>query len=144
MYEKGELDQVLTDNDALLDSLEWALNRDGGFGFDELALAISAFADALRAHPELYSQIDGVRRDSQSFDEPLYRDLQDFAERVAAIPGAPAALVSAATAEGLRLARQAMDGQQAALAEGLHRAGVEIVSTGSTARTCSASPPRQD
>ena len=63
-----------------------------------LDAAVTGFADALLLHPELYSQIEAVRSSTQSFYYWEFRDLQDFAERVSAMPGSPADLVTAADA----------------------------------------------
>ena len=65
---------------------------------DDLDAALSTFADELRANSNMYGQIDSVRSDTQTFGTSTHRDLQDFAERIAVMAGAPAALVDAANA----------------------------------------------
>lgn len=65
---------------------------------DSLVVVLSDFADALRAHPELYSQIESIRSSTQAFTYSTYRDIQDFAERVSGMPGVPADLQAAADA----------------------------------------------
>ncbi len=62
----------------------------------DLDAAMTAFANALMANPGLYSDFESARQASESFTYADFRDLQDFAERVAAIAGAPASLVTAA------------------------------------------------
>ncbi len=65
---------------------------------DDLNAAITNFANVLMAHPDLYGSISSVRGSTQSFYLEEFRDLQDFAERVAAMNGAPSDLVDAANA----------------------------------------------
>jgi len=60
--------------------------------------ALNAFADQLRANPQLNSQIDSVRSSTQDFYESDHRDLKHFAQGIAAMSGAPAGLVAAAQA----------------------------------------------
>jgi hypothetical protein len=62
----------------------------------DLRAPMDAFAQALMDHPELYGDLESVRADTQDFYYSNHKDLQDFAERVAAMPTAPADLVTAA------------------------------------------------
>ncbi|RLB52355.1 MAG: hypothetical protein DRI34_14810, partial [Deltaproteobacteria bacterium] len=66
--------------------------------FDQLNATMNAFADALRAHPDLNGQINTVRGATQSFYYPEYRDLKHFALGIMGMSGAPADMVSAAQA----------------------------------------------
>jgi hypothetical protein len=65
---------------------------------DDLNATITAFADAMMAHPELYTDIEIVSSNTQGFYDSDFRDLKDFALGVAAISGAPQDLVDAADA----------------------------------------------
>ncbi|MGI5865628.1 MAG: clostripain-related cysteine peptidase, partial [Myxococcales bacterium] len=64
----------------------------------ELDAAISGFAAQLMANASLYSSVSNARSATQSFSDYENRDLADFAGRIAAMTGAPTALVQAAEA----------------------------------------------
>jgi len=64
----------------------------------ELRVAMSAFADALRSDPSQYNKVETVRASTQDFNYGEYRDLWDFANRVATIGGASPELVAASQA----------------------------------------------
>ncbi|HUU01984.1 MAG TPA: clostripain-related cysteine peptidase [Myxococcota bacterium] len=82
-------------NEASGDSTMGAINLDT---MGDLNAAISNFADALMANSSFYSQVNSARSSTQSFADSSFRDLKDFAARVAGISGAPADLVAAANA----------------------------------------------
>ncbi|MBI5548972.1 MAG: hypothetical protein HY901_34245 [Deltaproteobacteria bacterium] len=63
-----------------------------------LHAAVTGFANALKANPSLYAAFESARTSTQSFTDDEFRDLQDFAERVAATSSAPRALRDAANA----------------------------------------------
>jgi hypothetical protein len=69
-------------------------------GLDE---EVSALADALIAHPELFDAIEAVRQATQGFGDPDFKDFRDFALRVGALPDVPAeiSIVAAALSSGL-------------------------------------------
>jgi Clostripain family len=64
----------------------------------DLRTAMSALADGLRTNPGLYASVESNRKSTQTFSYDDYRDLMDFAQRMQAMPGAPAEVVDAATA----------------------------------------------
>jgi len=63
---------------------------------DNLATALTGFADALAATPSMFQQFQDARGDTTRFGG--HRDLWHFAENVAALSGAPQPLVDAANA----------------------------------------------
>jgi hypothetical protein len=63
-----------------------------------LDTAVSDLADALLANPASYATVDSLRSSTQSFYYSDHRDLQDFAERVAAEAGLEQAVRDAAAA----------------------------------------------
>ena len=69
---------------------------------DALTAVLSNFANALVANKQSfsYSTIDSIRSDTQTFDWsfPEYRDIYDFARRVKAHGGVPAAVATSAQA----------------------------------------------
>ncbi len=65
----------------------------------DLSTRLSALANALIANPQIFSQVETIRDQTQQlyyYDE--FRDLGHFAELLAALDGAPATVVSAAQA----------------------------------------------
>jgi hypothetical protein len=65
---------------------------------DGLAAAVTDLADALAAAPLATTDVETVRRATLGFSDRDARDLGDFAERIAALPGAAADVVAAAAA----------------------------------------------
>ncbi|MBW2701877.1 MAG: hypothetical protein JRF33_13760 [Deltaproteobacteria bacterium] len=65
---------------------------------DDLAVAMDAFASELMNNTGLYGTISSVRSNTQSFTFSEFKDLQGFAEGVAVMSTAPAALQQAAQA----------------------------------------------
>jgi hypothetical protein len=68
-----------------------------------LASAMTAFADALRAHTDLYASINSVRNATQAFYYSDNRDLFDFATRIKSMSGVTPDIVTAADALLLQL-----------------------------------------
>jgi len=73
-----------------------------------LDAAVSAFADALLAHPEVFDKVETARAASLAFDDPESVDLGDFAHRVAAMTSCPADLAAAANALEAQLGRSVL------------------------------------